>query len=160
MVSKSPKSQVQSQRYRWKDTGGFCQNQGSAKHTAILVHDLNLLVVLHGARSEYRYCTEFNGQKILVVTWMVTGPVTQPVTIFLIFSSVLRAHADSSDQAVWGCWKIWPPSARRSRLFFMQHRRSTCKMMPNSSKKQKTEEKKTSCICSRNLSHPSLYSLY
>ena len=67
MVSKSPKSQVQSQRYRWKDTGGFCQNQGSAKHTAILVHDLNLLVVLHGARSEYRYCTEFNGQKIVPV---------------------------------------------------------------------------------------------
>ena len=66
MVSKSPKSQVQSQRYRWKDTGEFCQNQGSAKHTAILVHDLNLLVVLHGARSEYRYCTEFNGQKIAV----------------------------------------------------------------------------------------------
>ena len=38
--------------------------------------------------------------RILVVTWMVTGPVTQTVTIFLIFSSVLRAHADSSDQAV------------------------------------------------------------
>ena len=67
----------------------------------------------------------------LVVTWMVTRQVTKGVTIFLIFSSVLRAHADSSDQAVWGCWKVWPLSAQRSLKCFMHHTRSTLKMMPN-----------------------------